>query len=138
MYIFSSIIFPISLSLLIGCSTSNSRPFFISDDNPIESNQSIGMNMEETVIVKTSPAVARVFHGKSIATPDSKAITAQLKKWNLTMLPMHPNVDDSSLISYFIIHTPNNRVTHEVINELLQLKSIEAAYSKPADELPSL
>jgi hypothetical protein len=48
---------------------------------------------------------------------------------------MHPGVDDPSLGSYFTADVDDNRVD-AVLDALHSSAAIEAAYVKPADELP--
>ena len=94
---------------------------------------------EETkmqVIIQVSADVAGALHQKSPSTVESQAIVGALEEAGLILEPMHPNTDDPTLQSFFIVEVHDQETAQQVIDRLQSLDGIEAAYVKPPDEMP--
>ena len=63
---------------------------------------------------------------------DASAVVAAAASLGLQLRPMHPGSDDPELASWFIAETDDS----EVVSALRLIAGVEAAYLKPADELP--
>lgn len=57
------------------------------------------------------------------------------REFELALEPMHPRSEDRTLSTYFSADVPDERV-EEVLGRLRASPAVEAAYVKPADELP--
>ena len=88
------------------------------------------------LIVQVDPGVVRKLHrGKPLksALPDVGAVVDSL---SLPIHPLHPNVDDEALESYFVIDVPNKQVGEEAAKRFRRCQGIRAAYVKPPVSLP--
>jgi hypothetical protein len=88
------------------------------------------------VIVQVDPAVVKELHrGKPIKSALSglKAIT---DRWSLLIRPLHPEVNDETLESYFVVEVPNAKIGEEAAEQLRHCRGIRAAYIKPPASLP--
>ena len=80
--------------------------------------------------------VARAIHQRGPATNESEELSRVVETLGATLMPMHPGMEDPSLMSYFIVEVTDPEATQQAIDRLRQLKVVEAAYLKPLDELP--
>ncbi len=67
------------------------------------------------------------------ATEELVRITEEL---GVRLEPMHPAVRDPRLALYFTVEVPDRSTAERVIQQLQRSSAVEAAYLKPADELP--
>ena len=88
------------------------------------------------VTVQVPPDVARTLHERGPPTAKSEALLRMIEELGLTLDPMHPDMDDPKLQSYFLIDVPDHATARRVIDRLQQSKAVEGAYVKPPDELP--
>jgi hypothetical protein len=71
--------------------------------------------------------------------PETKAAEQVLKAANelgVELKPMHPGATDPDLASYFFVEVPDAATAEKAVSRLSSCSAIEAAYLKPADELP--
>jgi hypothetical protein len=52
------------------------------------------------------------------------------------LLPMHAGTSDPKLATYFKVEVPDREAAERVITSLNRISAVEAAYWKPAEELP--
>ena len=88
------------------------------------------------IVVQVSANMAQALHQLEPGTPESDALVDMMETFNLTLEPMHRGVDDPTLQSYFVVEAPDSNTAQCVIDRLQQTDGIEAAYIKPAGELP--
>jgi hypothetical protein len=86
------------------------------------------------ITVKASPEHVAALHAEA-STPEARALRETLDEQGVSLSPMHPSVDDPALASYFTVDVDDSRVD-AVLDALHSSAAIEAAYVKPADELP--
>ena len=91
-------------------------------------------NLKVTVIVTDN--VARSLHGLASPSEESLALLQTASSLGVTLEPLHPGVDDPTLLPYFTIDVPDMETAESVIARLQQLSSLEGAYIKPPDEPP--
>jgi hypothetical protein len=73
--------------------------------------------------------------GAEAVISEAGSLWQTLREHGVTLMPMHPGVDDSTLASYFTADVDDDQV-ETVLDALRSSAAIEAAYVKPADELP--
>ena len=99
-------------------------------------------NIVETTVARITvlldPNVALALHNRQPAIPASKDLLKAIGDLGISLEPLHPDVDDSSLMRYFIVKLPDNLSADDIVKQLRRYKAIQAAYVKPADELPGL
>jgi hypothetical protein len=88
------------------------------------------------ITVRVTEDVARAIHQKGPSTTESEELFKVTNELGVLLNPMHPDVEDSILASFFIVEVPDKTTADRVITHLQQSKAIEAAYVKPPDELP--
>lgn len=88
------------------------------------------------VIVQVSADLARSLNHLNPSTAESEALLEIIEPFGSTLVPMHHGTDDPDLQSYFIVEVPENEIAQRVIDELLPVQGIRAAYIKPPDEVP--
>jgi hypothetical protein len=86
------------------------------------------------ITVKVRPEHAAAVRGEA-STAEAELLERTLCDQGVNLTPMHPRVDDPNLASYFTAEVKDDRVA-EVLDALRSSAAIEAAYVKPADELP--
>lgn len=88
------------------------------------------------LIVQVAPQVVRQLHrGKPLKSALSD-VSAVAESLSLPIRPLHPNVDDEALESYFVVDVPNEEVGEEAAKRIRRCRGIRAAYLKPAASLP--
>jgi len=88
------------------------------------------------VIVKVPIYIGCSLCQRSPHTAESSELLSIIEALGVTLEPMHPGVTDPNLMEYFTVKVSSTEAAQRVINHLRQSKAIEAAYIKPADELP--
>ena len=59
------------------------------------------------------------------------------EEYGVTLRPLHPNAQDALLCSYYSVIITDEATAHEVLTRLRRSTRVEAAYVKPADEMPA-
>jgi hypothetical protein len=88
------------------------------------------------VTVQLDPKIARtLIHGESSekACPELAEVLDTL---TVSLVPLHPGVDDGTLSSYFAVDVPDYKTAETVVRRLRPCRGIRAAYVKPVDALP--
>lgn len=88
------------------------------------------------LIIQVSKDVAYGLHHKGADTDGSKVLLTETNRLGLDLHAMHPDVDDAELQSYFVAELSDASIANNIIEDLMKVPNIEAAYIKPADELP--
>ena len=55
---------------------------------------------------------------------------------NLALEPIHPQIADPELATYFYVHVTDDEDAERVRESLSRCRCVEAAYIKPTDALP--
>jgi hypothetical protein len=95
------------------------------------------------IVIQLQPDAAREVHelqrrdrrtapGRLRAAP----VFALLEKLGLQLDPVHPDTRDPSLAVFFTIEIADQRTADRLLQDLQQMKVVDAAYLKPEDELP--
>ena len=64
------------------------------------------------------------------------ALATIARELGVTILPMHPGTDDSTLRTYFTVDVTNAASAERVVARLRESPAIAAAYVKPPEALP--
>jgi len=88
------------------------------------------------VTVQVSADVARALHHRGSTSAASIELLSIIETFNLALEPMHPDTDDSSLQSFFVVEAQDSTTAQRIIDHLQELEAVEAAYIKPPDEQP--
>jgi len=88
------------------------------------------------ITVQVPEAVALALQGRAPRTPTSDDVVRRIAAHGLSLVPMHPGVDDARLATYFVVEVADRETADRVVNELLQSPAVEGAYIKPPDALP--
>lgn len=59
------------------------------------------------------------------------------KGYGIVFRPMHPDVDDADLASYFYALVENRDLAEEIASAVGSCNGVDAAYFKPAGETPA-
>lgn len=130
----------VALLFLLGCnSTTGPTPTPLATQEIREESQKMedigDGEMAVIISVQIADDVAKAFHEQS-STADTVELQEVLTEFNLSVEPVHPGIDDATLIKFFIIKAPDKATADQVVRDLLKLKSVEGAYVKPAASLP--
>jgi len=90
--------------------------------------------MEITLQLK--PNVARALANREPLTEDSDELLKTAAELHLSLVPLHPGVEDPQLTTYFTAEVADHAHVQEVISRLRQCHAVEAAYVKPQDAMP--
>ncbi len=88
------------------------------------------------VTVQVAPEVARGLRGGRSSGALFPQIEGMLEHFSITLEPLHRDLDDDTLTSYFVVEVPDYQTAQAVIRGLRSCQGIRAAYLKPAAELP--
>ncbi len=93
------------------------------------------------VTVVLSADVSNVLHeGKKgmqgTAIETAEEIERAILGLGFELLPMHPGTSDRKLATYFKVEVPDRETAEQVIASVNRISAVEAAYWKPAEELP--
>ncbi len=80
--------------------------------------------------------VARSLHGTAAATTEAHELMQLAGELGVMLTPMHPGAEDLYLIPFFTVEVADAAHAAQVIARLQTSEAVEAAYLKPADELP--
>lgn len=87
------------------------------------------------VTVRLAPDVARALHHRE-QTARSEEVASATRELGVTLVPIHPGIEDGELMRYFAIEVPSQPVADGVIQRLRRCAAIDAAYVKPPEALP--
>ena len=87
------------------------------------------------VVLKLSQNAAETLHGLR-PSPEGEQLRAMVAHLGLRLEPMHPGASEPSMRQYFTTHFADKTAASNVVAQLQQNPSVEAAYVKPGDELP--
>jgi hypothetical protein len=88
------------------------------------------------VTIQLRQDVAIALQQRQINTPAAQELFKTAQELGVELKPMHPGARDSYLAPYFTAEVPNSATAERVINRLRNCEAVEAAYVKPADEMP--
>ena len=66
----------------------------------------------------------------------ARAVLGLAKKMGVTVMPLHPGIDDPEMANQFFVEVPDWEKGQRLCNELLRIDQVTAAYVKPPDALP--
>lgn len=92
--------------------------------------------MKIQIAIQVSADVARILHHRGAPTTESNELLKIAEELGVLLESMHPGTEDPFLVPYFIVEVPDSAAAQKAIARFRQSKAIEAAYLKPADELP--
>ena len=92
--------------------------------------------MKIQVVIKVSEDLAQTLQGQGAPTSESQKLLKKIEELGILFEPMHPGAGDTLLDSYFIAEVLDSAEAERVIDHLLRVKAVEAAYFKPPDEMP--
>jgi hypothetical protein len=92
------------------------------------------------VIVQLRPdAATELQRGEGAApevTEETKALQDAAAELKVRLEPLHPGQTHPLLSSYFMVEVPDQKTSEKVIDRLLRIPIVEAAYVKPDEQLP--
>lgn len=91
------------------------------------------------VIVLLEAEASQAVRGKKSSDQAESAADAILDKANrlgAALRPQHPDTEDPELSGYFLLVAPSAEDAKNIINMLLEMDGVEAAYLKPQPALP--
>jgi hypothetical protein len=88
------------------------------------------------VIIKLQMDVALALTEKPSVNGKVSELLATAKEAGVELKPLHPNVKDQVLMTYYYVEVPIDSNAENVAGRFRACKAVEAAYIKPPDELP--
>ena len=90
------------------------------------------------VTVQVAPDLARELHQGHELGKACSELNGVLNNLSIKLVPLHPDIDDEALGSYFAVEVPDSETAKSVVRYLRPCRGVRAAYIKPADALPRL
>jgi hypothetical protein len=88
------------------------------------------------IIVQVAPQVARAIHrGKPLKEACSE-VSAVADRLAASIKPLHPEVDDETLATYFTLEVTDRATADQAVQQLLRCRDVRAAYVKPRATAP--
>jgi len=87
------------------------------------------------ITVQTKPGTAQVLRGREKPSTEVLDLRERLDEFGVTLEPVHPPTDDPLLDTYFTVDAPEEKLS-QILKILTDNPIVDAAYLKPADELP--
>jgi hypothetical protein len=88
------------------------------------------------IIVQVAPQVARAIRrGMSFGEACSE-VSAVAYRLGASIKPLHPEVDDETLGSYFTLEVTDRATAKQAVQQLLRCRDVRAAYVKPRAAAP--
>ena len=87
------------------------------------------------IVIKFSQEAAEALHGFR-QSPEGERLRAMVSDLRLRLEPIDPGTSDPSMRQYFRLEISDEAAASHIVAMLQQDPSVEAAYVKPADELP--
>ena len=88
------------------------------------------------IVVQLEAGTARLFRQQRREAAAANELAQVLAQSGLTLQALHPNSGDPVLSGFFHIDVQDQDIAARVIERLLQVPGVEAAYLKPRDEAP--
>lgn len=80
---------------------------------------------------------ASALSGRAPPTVEAETLQSQLEELGVALRPVHPGTDDPLLAPYFAVEVEDDEeLVEQVLAVLRHSPVVEAAYTKPAAELP--
>ncbi|MBS1809723.1 MAG: hypothetical protein JST84_16295 [Acidobacteria bacterium] len=90
--------------------------------------------MQITVHLRSD--AARGLAERSPPSTEINELRQILSRLGITLRPLHPESTDPELRTQFWIDAPDQATADQIIQQLQPLRAVQAAYSKPPDEMP--
>lgn len=90
--------------------------------------------MEVTIKITSNEALALQQKNSSPDVPGE--LLQAIEELGVALKPLHPGAKDPDLFTYFKVEVQNFAEAERAVNRLSRCQNVEAAYLKPADELP--
>lgn len=88
-----------------------------------------------TIILILTETVAQDLRGDAPSSPASEMILGTVNRFDGSIAPTHPGVDDPKLAAFFTVDVQVSDA--DLVAETLRdLEGVEASYVKPPDALP--
>jgi hypothetical protein len=87
------------------------------------------------ISVQLRPDVALALQGMSEAPPEADDLARRAEELGVSLQPVHPGETDPLLAPFFYVDAPDEEA-ERILTELAATPGVEAAYLKPAAELP--
>jgi hypothetical protein len=88
------------------------------------------------VMVRLAPESARAVRARELP-PELRAIEQNLRPLQLTVEPLHPGTEDSSLAAWFRIPVEDEITAERVAGALRESAGVESAYVEPLSAPPA-
>jgi len=92
------------------------------------------------VTVKLSPdgaeALRKQTGGEAGIASAASGLVKAIRDLGVHLAPMHPSTNDPDLRTYFKIEVPDRETADHVAATLSRTPAVEAAFFKPAEEMP--
>jgi len=88
------------------------------------------------ITIQLSPAVASALARGETGNPEARELLRLEKELGIRLRPLHPGTADPQLASYFTVEVAEASAAQDMMVRLRKVKGVEAAYTKPPDELP--
>jgi hypothetical protein len=88
------------------------------------------------VIIQMQPGAAQAVRQRIPRTAAPEELLQIAEELGVVLTPLHPGTDDTSLAQYLTAEVADPAAAHRLIARLSGNPAIQAAYLKPADELP--
>ena len=95
--------------------------------------------MQVTVILSEKAAIRlhrRYAKRLIVENQGDEPLLSSLAQLGVDLQPTHPDIDEPLLLPYFQVEVPDEGTAQKVLEQLKKSVEVEAAYVKPADELP--
>jgi hypothetical protein len=89
-----------------------------------------------TITLQLTAEAARALRGAGPPSPAVEALEGALRAIDAEARPLHRATRDESLMRYFIVELRPGAQPDEALAALRRCEAVEAAYIKPAEELP--
>ncbi len=87
------------------------------------------------ISVQLRPDLALAFQRADESAPEAEELGRQVEALGVRLEPVHPGETDALLARFFVVQAPDEEA-ERIRAELAALSGVEAAYLKPAAELP--
>lgn len=86
--------------------------------------------------IVVSKDLADILHNRRRSSAASRAIDRIVEDNAYLLKAVHPEVKDPQLACYFTVEVDDSSPLEKVMTNLRKITAVEAAYIKPADEIP--
>lgn len=88
------------------------------------------------ITIRVRPDAAKDLRYRQATTPAATEVFQRAAELGMVLEPVHPNVSDPRLASYYTAEVPDRATAERAIAYLQQCRAVEAAYIKPPDTMP--